>query len=550
MNKKPECVRANSASGAIEFDVRSGVAEQTVRSGQQFLKPLMNRRQKMVFMLFGTCWLLSLVFFWSWWFDPAHVDDQVRFVLNTIGLVCTLVVPGYFVWFVSRMQAPSEAIPIRPGQRLAMVVTKAPSEPFPVVERTLLAMLSQEYPHDTWLADEDPAPETIDWCRRHGVCISTRKGIKEYHRDRWPRRTRCKEGNLAYFYDSYGYDNYEIVMQMDADHVPAEGYLEEMLRPFADPRVGYVSAPSICDNNAADSWSARSRLFAESHLHGPLQAGYNAGFAPLCFGSHYAVRTKALRDIGGLGPELAEDHSTTLMMNAYGWRGVHAINAEAHGDGPERFEDLVRQEFQWSRSLFTILLRYSPTYVRPLPTRLKFQFLFSQCWYTLFGSLMFFLYMIPIIALLTKRVWVNVVFVNYAVHAVPSVIVLLLLVLWLKKNGWIRPKNAKIYSWEASLFVFSRWPWVFAGTLAAVYDFVRGKEGDFKVTPKGGKLQGRQGVPLRVIMPYVFLSLLSGFAVIAMPNVGNARGFYAFALLNCIIYALLTAVIVVKEDHS
>jgi cellulose synthase/poly-beta-1,6-N-acetylglucosamine synthase-like glycosyltransferase len=212
------------------------------------------------------------------------------------------------------------------------------------------------------------------------VCsISSRRGCAAYHRAEWPRRTRCKEGNLAYFYDHYGYRLYDFVVQLDADHVPDATYLDEMLRPFVDPAVGYVSAPSICDQNTAASWSARSRLYAEGMLHGGLQVGYNGGLAPLCFGSHYAVRTKALREIGGLGPELAEDHSTTLLMNAHGWGGVHAVNAIAHGDGPETFADLATQEFQWSRSLTTILLRYSPRYLGALSWRLKFQFL-CQSW--------------------------------------------------------------------------------------------------------------------------------------------------------------------------
>src|SRR5258705_9038056 len=106
-----------------------------------------------------------------------------------------------------------------------MVVTKAPSEPWGVVRETLEAMLAQDHPHDTWLADEDPAHETIAWCKTHGVKISTRKGVADYHRTSWPRRTRFKEGNLAYFYDHYGYDLYEFVAQMDADHVPSRGYL-------------------------------------------------------------------------------------------------------------------------------------------------------------------------------------------------------------------------------------------------------------------------------------------------------------------------------------
>jgi len=88
--------------------------------------------------------------------------------------------------------------------------------------------------------------------------------VTDYHRLTWPRRTKCKEGNLAYFYDHYGYDNYDFVVQLDVDHTPSPGYLKAMLQPFWDPRVGYVSAPSICDRNAAESWSARGRLHAEA----------------------------------------------------------------------------------------------------------------------------------------------------------------------------------------------------------------------------------------------------------------------------------------------
>ncbi len=95
---------------------------------------------------------------------------------------------------------------------------------------------------------------------------------------------------------------------------PQQGYLREMLRPFADPAVGYVSAPSICGNNAQESWAARTRLYTEAAFHGVLQSGYNAGLGT-------DVHRIALRGAhqgacgrwAGLGPELAEDHSTTLL---------------------------------------------------------------------------------------------------------------------------------------------------------------------------------------------------------------------------------------------
>lgn len=155
-----------------------------------------------------------------------------------------------------------------------MIVTKTPSEPFEILQQTLRAMLAQDYPHDTWLADEDPSAATLDWCAQNGVMVSSRKGIPAYHQKTWPRRARCKEGNLAYFYENSGYENYDLVSQLDFDHVPQPGYLQEIIRPFADAAVGYVSAPSICAANAAASGAARTWLQTEAAFHGLFQTGY------------------------------------------------------------------------------------------------------------------------------------------------------------------------------------------------------------------------------------------------------------------------------------
>src|SRR4029079_8021473 len=248
-------------------------------------------------------------------------------------------------------------------------------------------------------------------------------------------------------------------VQKGCHHIPESGYLEQMLRPFVDPKVGYVSAPSICDRNAGESWSARGRLNAEGALHGALQAGYNGGLAPLCIGSHYAVRTAALKSIGGLGPELAEDHSTTLMFNAHGWTGVHAIDAIARGEGPKTFADLARQEFQWARSLTTILLRHTPKYLPNLPLRLKFQFIFSEAWYACFSIMMLIMFLIPIAALVLDTPVVRVSYVYFFLFAGTASTILVLLTARLKSFGIFRPKNSKILSWEAVLFLFARWPW-------------------------------------------------------------------------------------------
>lgn len=497
-------------------------------------------------------WAAALLYFWVWWFRPSHVVGPVRYVVTTVVLLWITLIPAYFIVIFSGARIPGRAARPRPAGRVAMVVTKAPSEPFAIARKTLEAALAQVgCDHDTWLADEDPDAATLDWCRDHGVLVSSRKGDADYHRETWPRRRNCKEGNLAYFYDHFGYDRYDFVSQFDVDHVPAPDYLTHALAPFADPAVGYVSAPSICDSNARESWSARGRLYLEASMHGALQTGYNDGWAPLCIGSHYTVRTAALRAVGGLGPELAEDHSTTLILNAAGWKGVHAVDAIAHGEGPETFTDLIVQEFQWSRSLVTILLKYTPDYLAKLPTRLRFQFIFSQLWYPAYSSIMALAFAAPIVALTTKSRFVNVTFAGYLAHALPLSAILLGLAYWWRATGLFRPPDAKILSWEGVAFLFLRWPWSLMGSLTAVWDRLAGSHVDFRITPKG--VRHTDPIPFRVIAPYAVLGTVSGACAWLIREPGTAASFYIFNLVAAACNGMLIVLILslhARENRS
>jgi hypothetical protein len=47
-------------------------------------------------------------------------------------------------------------------------------------------------------------------------------------------------------------------------------------------------------------------------------------------------------------------------MTAHGFRGVFGMDTIAVGDGPENFEDCMRQEYQWARSAMVLVTRYLP----------------------------------------------------------------------------------------------------------------------------------------------------------------------------------------------
>lgn len=510
-----------------------------------YLAPLFSRGQTVKYRLAFALWLAAAAYFWVWWIDPAKNINTLGYLVLSLGIGWLFFIQAYFLIIVLRAWVSDARIEDLGKCRVAMVTTKTPAEPLSVVRTTLEAMLSQNYPHDTWLADENPDYETLAWCFSNGVKVSSREGNADYHRAEWPRRTKCKEGNLAYFYDHYGYRDYDFVAQLDSDHVALPGYLTNVLRPFVDPRIGYVSAPSICASNGPENWSARTRLFAEGLFHGILQAGYTNGLAPLCIGSHYAVRTRALHSIGGLGPELAEDHSTTMIFNAHGWRGVHAIDAIAVGAGPVAVSDLITQEFQWSRSLMTVLLAHTPRYLSKLPPLMRAQFLFMQLWYPLMALFMALMFALPILALIFDIRFVDVSFPAFVGHMLPSTLAILAIAYAIRGDGFFRPEAAKILSWEKALFATIQWPWVLWGTVTAVVDHLFGIRASFQVTPKGR--QAARLLPVRVIAPYFLLAAASALPILLSSGLEQARGFYILAAINAAIYTAAFAVMIIRH---
>lgn len=501
-----------------------------------------SRRARVTLWLLTAAWLVLFAGFWVWWSQPEHRQSGPGFVLNSVLLVYLTGLPIYFLLAANRIRRVSPSVTV-PDLRVAMVVTKAPSEPWPLVEKTLRAMLDQDfpYPYDVWLCDENPSQHTRDWCAAAGVQMSTRHGVEGYHRETWPRRRRCKEGNLAYFYDLYGYDRYDVVSQMDADHVPAPDYLTEIVRPFADPAVGYVSAPSVCDGNVAVSWAVRGRLHEEATFHGPQQVGHNGGYSPVCIGSHYAVRTTAVRQIGGIGPELAEDFTTSYLMNAAGWQGAFAIDAHASGDGPTTLRAMLTQEFQWSRSLTTVLLELMPRTIGLMPWRLRFRFAFSVGYYPLLVTMAACGLALLATASAFGIPWVRIDFLVFVLFAVAMDGIMIAIAALLRGQRLMRPSTAPLISWEKVSYVLARPPYVFRGVLAAVAQRVLPRPVDFAVTPKG---DGREeSLPLRLVLPYLVLTaVLTACALVGMEN-PRVVGYVGLTFLSALTYLVLSWVV-------
>jgi hypothetical protein len=204
----------------------------------------------------------------------------------------------------------------------------------------------------------------------------------------------------------------------------------------------------------------------------------------------------------------------------------------------------VVQEFQWSRSLVTILLQHTRRHYRGLTPRLRFQFLFSQLWYPIFALTMLLSFAMPIIALLLDFTFVNVPYFEFLAHFLPMAMVLTILAFGWRATGTFRPYDAKILSWESAVFVFARWPWAILGTLTAIADTLMRRTTEFRVTPKG---MAAAQLPVSVVAPYAVLSLVSALAAFAIGPLHHANGYYVFAVVNAFVYGVIFAIIVVRH---
>ncbi len=77
--------------------VRAGFTEVELESAEPMLVPLMSGRQKLLFYAGTAVWMVSLVYFWAWWLQPAHNFGTVRYIALSLLLAWIMLMPLYFV---------------------------------------------------------------------------------------------------------------------------------------------------------------------------------------------------------------------------------------------------------------------------------------------------------------------------------------------------------------------------------------------------------------------------------------------------------------------
>jgi cellulose synthase (UDP-forming) len=490
---------------------------------------VMNKKDKMVYRIWVGIWIGVNFLLWSWWLQGKHVASPILFVIATLMLFYeSTLLPSFYLFYLGKMRQPPRVTP-QNNLRVAMVTAIVPNkESISVLEKTLNGMIAVTYTHDNWVLDEGNDLRVKGLCQRFGVNHFSRKGVSKYNQESYPFKAKTKAGNYNAWLDSYGYESYDIVVQLDTDHVPIQDYLDEVLGHFRDPNVAWVQAPSLYGN--FESWTARGSSEQELVLQGPLQMGFY-GFCqtPFIIGSHTTLRVKALRAIGGFAETRAEDHLNTVKLASHGYRGVFVPRQIATGMGPEDFDTYAAQQFAWAYSMIQIMLHYAPKYARKYTFKQMLQFIFVQTWYALWGTVYGVLFLLPILALTLNEPIASVPFFSFTARYLLVLATAFAVFVWSRK--WFQPKGLFL-SWRGIILQIARWPIV----LWALINAMLNVKHSYMITPKGVYQGERRPFRLEVHLPYLlFCTVALGaslyFAKITLKSgPSNAQGYLLYTI--------------------
>jgi cellulose synthase (UDP-forming) len=258
---------------------------------------------------------------------------------------------GSLAWY-SWSRPPAVRRPATPGREVDVYVCTY-DEPFEVVAATLAGCRALTYPHTTYLLDDGRRPEMAELAQVAGAEYLAR-----------PDNSHAKAGNInAALPRTAG----ELVLMLDADHVPMPDALEAMVGYFDDEKVALVQSPHDFFNHDSVQHYVVGR-HEQSLFYRVIGPGKDRHGAAYWCGSAALLRRRALLEIGGVATEtIAEDFHTTIRLQRHGWTSRYHDEVLVQGLAPHDLDGYLLQRDRWARgNLAVFTLPESPLRAREL----------------------------------------------------------------------------------------------------------------------------------------------------------------------------------------
>ena len=288
--------------------------------------------------------------------------SPVLFAMLLVTEVYGIYALAILTWF-SWSRPPAVRPPTTPGRAVDVYVCTY-DEPAEVVMATLAGCRALTYPHTTWLLDDGRREEMREIAELAGARYMTRAD-----------NSHAKAGNInAALPRTEG----DLVLVLDADHVPMPDALDALVGYFDDERMAVVQTPHDFFNHDSAQHYAVGR-HEQSLFYRVICPGKDRHGAVYWCGSGALINRHALLEIGGVATEtIAEDFHTTIRLLRHGWRTRYHDEILVQGLAPHDLDGYLLQRDRWARgNLAVFTLKESPLRARELSAKQRLSYLAS-----------------------------------------------------------------------------------------------------------------------------------------------------------------------------
>jgi biofilm PGA synthesis N-glycosyltransferase PgaC len=289
-------------------------------------------------------------------FDPRLTDPHaialqlgIAFVLTFLLVLLVRYVVLLWLGYLHHIENRGRATDPVPTPGVAIIVPVYNEED--VIEAAVRSLLALDYPQfDVIVVDDGSTDRTL----ARASALAGRYGASTVR-----VLQKANGGKASALNVGIAAARAELVLCMDGDSRLAPETLRQAVRHFTDPRVGAV-AGNVKVVNRVNLWT---RLQALEYIEGLNMARRAQGFlhaVNIIPGPIGIFRRELLVAIGGYHNDtFAEDADITVRILTAGWHIVYEDRAIAYTEAPERYLDLVKQRYRWTRGILQTLRKHA-----------------------------------------------------------------------------------------------------------------------------------------------------------------------------------------------
>lgn len=364
----------------------------------------------------------------------------------------TFVLFLYDSWRIPPVVSP------KPLDETVDIVITTYDEDVSILEPTIVSSLRVNQVGKVWVLDDGKRDAVAELCKLLEVNYVTR-----------PDNKHAKAGNINHalpIIDS------ELILFLDADHVPSREIVERLSGYFIDPRVAVVQSSHGFRNRDSSQHRDLAR-HEQSLFYEVLMPARDRSQCAFWSGSAAILRKSALEKIGGVATEtITEDLHTSLKLQRAGYLVRYHNETLVSALAPHTAADYLLQRDRWARGTLSVLTSSdSPIFGKGWKLGQRIHYLNN-----------FLYYLIPFQRLAYVGSLVLLFFFGWLPISNVSIEILVLILLNLFMTGFTSVLFAR---GKRDAFDGTQFTWLSASIhLKALIDLVRKRRTPFAVTPK------------------------------------------------------------------